>query len=616
MEDLFVKHTKRFVSVLLAMVLALGLALPAQAAAVTAPPQGPLGAEWAVDTEHPVIIVHGIGQSEVFLYDEAGEKVIGSNGKPVQGWPLQIDINALIPKLIFPALASLLLQSDIFLTKTARKLGKEVLNTLQPDDTGRPVQNMQVERWHRYDGGDPTSLKDLATLAPEQRDRAYNHIPLQEMSDLVGEQLVYYFAYDSLGNLEDIVDELYQLIQDLLKKHGTDKVTVIPISLGGVIMNGLIEYHKADGIMNQLNNVVFVIAALDGSNIAGDVIAGQLALDNESLYRTMLPSLVEGYLGYLLNVALRLLPKRLVKSVVDAVLDGVVGDVAAYCTMLWGLVPQSYYAQASAKWLSDPKMAKIKAQTDRYYNAQVNSRKNILDMKENAGVNVYAIVDYNFPMYSFVASASKVNSDGLLQVDSPSMGGTSLGVNVPLPADYVPKKPGYMDEGRIVDASTGILPDHTWYFKDQDHERTGKSDVVMRLALRLACGAQKKSITSMPEWPQFNYGRDGRHVNNMLRQAKEVDRTALSAEDKAALDAATALMREVVEDTIVNPEKEAQAERELRAIMEKIGAWKPPEQPSFWTKAGEKICWFLSEALYFAYGARGFIDPFWVIWTR
>jgi len=612
-----VKHVKRMAAGLLVLVLALGLALPAQAVKWE-DPQGPGGDPWEVDEVHPVIIVHGIGQSEVFLYDEeTGRKATDADGNPIQGWPPKIDINGLIPKLIFPLLASVLLQHDICLTSTLRGLAKEILSVFEMKENGRPKLNMQVERWHRYGGGAPTSLKDL----PEaQREAAYHNIPLRGMADVIPEENMYYFAYDSFGNLEDIVGELYELIQDILAKPehaGAGKVNIIPISLGGTIMNGLVDYYKEENIAGQLNNVVYVIAALDGSNLVGDLFTRQLATDNESLYRTMLPGLVEGYLGYLLNLAVRLLPKRLAMKVVDAVIDGAVGGVVSRCTMIWALLPHEYYPAASAEWLSDPSMDLIRPQVERYHGAQERARDNIVEMREN-GVHCYAIVDYNHPMYNFVASAKRVNSDGLLQMDSPSLGGYSAGVNVPLSAEYKAAHPGGIYDGLdgmdIVDAAAGDLPDYTWYFKDQDHERTGHCDVVMNLTLRLACGAADPSVRDMPEWPQFNHGRNGDRYKDMLRQAKAVNRAGLAAEDIAALDAAIALVQAVVDSTISRPTEDAQAEQSLRAIMEKIGAWAPQQGPGFWEKAGDKICWFLSEAAWYTRGPRGFFDPVWRIW--
>jgi len=607
---------KRLTAVVLTVILALGLALPA--GAKTAPVQGPGGAEWELN-DYPVVLVHGIGQSEVFLYeDDNMTKALGADGKPIEGWP-SVDVNSLIPKLLFPLLASLLLQSDVFLTGTLRDLAQDVLSVFALDEEGRPIENMRVEKLHYFNGEDeePTSLEDLGEL----KEKGYKNLPLQEMSEAVGEDKIYYFAYNSFGNLEDTTAELYKLINGILDKHNTDKVNIVPISLGGVIMNSLVERYKTD-IAGKLNNVVYVIAALDGSNIAGDLITRQLATDNESLYRTMFPGLADGYVGCLLNIVIRLMPKRLVMKILDAVIDGAVGGVISRCTMMWGLVPQGYYDDAVAEWLTDSSMADIKRQTDDYHRAQVNARDNILYLKSK-GVNCYAIAHYNFPMYNFVASAKSVSADGLLQVDSPSMGATSWGVNVTMPDTYTPAAEGkYMDPYNLVDAGTGKLPDHTWYFKDQDHERTGRNDVVMKLTFRLACGAKKETVHSMPEWPQFNYGRDGRwltvHATNwaedLLADKLDVKYSELSQEDKDEFDAAYTDVKAEKVKTVVKPGSLEEVQERFNNIMYKIGVWNAPQPPSAWEKLGDKAAWFLSEALYFAYGPRGFIDPFWRIW--
>ena len=601
---------KRLTAVVLTVILALGLALPA--GAKTAPVQGPGGAEWELN-DYPVVLVHGIGQSEVFLYeDDNMTKALGADGKPIEGWP-SVDVNSLIPKLLFPLLASLLLQSDVFLTGTLRDLAQDVLSVFALDEEGRPIENMRVEKLHYFNGEDeePTSLEDLGEL----KEKGYKNLPLQEMSEAVGEDKIYYFAYNSFGNLEDTTAELYKLINGILDKHNTDKVNIVPISLGGVIMNSLVERYKTD-IAGKLNNVVYVIAALDGSNIAGDLITRQLATDNESLYRTMFPGLADGYVGCLLNIVIRLMPKRLVMKILDAVIDGAVGGVISRCTMMWGLVPQGYYDDAVAEWLTDSSMADIKRQTDDYHRAQVNARDNILYLKSK-GVNCYAIAHYNFPMYNFVASAKSVSADGLLQVDSPSMGATSWGVNVTMPDTYTPAAEGkYMDPYNLVDAGTGKLPDHTWYFKDQDHERTGRNDVVMKLTFRLACGMNDETdVHSMDEWPQFNNGgRDGRWVKNTLKDWGDMDLSALSPEDRAEFLAAKALMEAQVDITYFDPVAYGQARERFTNIMIKIGKWPPPGEPSFWERAGDRVAWFFSEVLYFGYGPRGFIDPVWRIW--
>lgn len=608
------KHWKRILSLVLALVMAAGIALPASAggeepqsgAAVSAKAPAAQAAAWELD-ENPVIIVHGIGQSDVYLYDENDEWVLDDEGEPIKGWPPAFDTGSMISTLLLPLLGSLLLQHDVGLTKAVRKLANDILGNYAMDEKARPVLDMRVEKLHRYNGeaAQPTSLADLPK---DRRGIALDHIPLNDMAALIGDENLYYFSYDSFGNLEDSTEDLYKTIQDVLKKHGSEKVNIIPISMGGVLMNALVEYHP--DVRTKFSNVVYVIAALDGSSIVGDLYSYRAAGDNVSLYKEMLPALVGGWLGNLLNVVIRLLPKKLVRNMLNAVIDGAVGDLLRRSPMIWGLLPQADYDQALKTWLSDPADADVKAQIERYHKAQVNSDKNILAMQK-AGVRVYAIAAYNYPLLRIVGSSTQLNADGIIHLDSTSLGATSGFIDTPLPADYKPAKEGYMDKDRIVDASTGTLPDHTFYFKDQNHESTGRCDVIMKLTMRLVTSKNDENVRSMPEWPQFNHGRDGRPLNNAVTAAAKVDTSKLSAEDLAEFNAARAEIENVKAATIVVPGAQEAAQERFTAIMVKIGEWNAEEGESFWEVLGEKVTGILSDIFYYGYGPRGFSDPIW-----
>lgn len=75
---------------------------------------------------------------------------------------------------------------------------------------------------------------------------------------------------------------------------GHDKVNIVPISLGGTVANGLLEYYgesNPDGknVYKDLNKVVYIVPALDGSSIVGDIYKKQLTfLDKDYLYNGFL----------------------------------------------------------------------------------------------------------------------------------------------------------------------------------------------------------------------------------------------------------------------------------------------------------------------------------------
>ena len=614
------KTVKRGLACTVCLVLLLcAVALPAQAAP-------------SKKDALPVVLIHGIFQSEVFLQDkDTGEWVLDGDGNRIEGWPPSLDNDALMalaPPLILPLVTSLLFQRDIFLSKT---LGDVVLKALDPirlDKNGMPAQNLQVRRFVDKKGK-PMSLADLEKAGDtEGKNYILRTLPLQGVADTIGEDKVYYFAYDSLGNHEAITKELLKFIKDVSAKHGGVQVKIVPISLGGTFANSLIGYYYDSDLRTSgpngkplLHSVIYVIPALDGSRIGGDVFLKELSTGNKDLYHDMMPLLVEGYMGPLINIGLRLLPKRVVQKVFDGVLDALIGGLASYSTTLWSLVPSGDYEQARKMWLMDEDHAEIRRQTDKYYEAQKNSRANILKMKAD-GVHVYDIVEYNMLLYSIAGSYKSVNSDTLIQVDSASMGATSVMPGKSLPADYAPKNPNctdpkhnHFDDSRTLDASTGILPEHTWYFKDSNHERTGRNDVILGLVTKLVITDEYMDVHTSKDWPQFNYGRTPGDLKNMVDHAEnnKGSLTSISAADKAELDAAIKEARDVLKKTVVVPGEYEKAFARMDAILVKLDLRGAPETD--WTETIlDAVFGFLNDLLYYGYGPRGFSDFFWAIW--
>ena len=592
------KATRRILSLVLALLIAALCAAPAFAGS---------GPGYTVD-KTPTILIHGILQSDVYLIGDDGKPVLGENGKPIEGMPKDIDANAIIMQLLPQAIFSLLFQHDMGLIKKGRAIVNDIFKYLQNDGEGQPVNNMQVVRY-------PNSLKDST---PEERRRVYGTLPMEQLGEIIGEENLYFFTYDSFGNHRDSVDELYAFIKKVRKEHKVDKVNLVPISLGGTYFNALIDYYPET--QDWLNKVVLVIGAMDGSKIIGDMFTGNLGVQNKNLYYDMVPQLMgEGYLSYLINIALRLLPKKLVYQVFDMAVQSLVGDILSYCTNMWTLVPMADYNKAAKLWLMDGKHDEVRVQAERYYQAQKRSKAHIKALKEEKNVKMYAIAEYDFPMYAIAGSWREVNSDGVIHLDSTSMGATAGWINTPLPKGYEQQKcknHNHISPDGIVDASTCLLPDHTWFFKNQAHEATGRSDIVIRQVIRLVAEKEYRDVIALKdEWPQFNQGREVNGAKGDLAEARKVDLTTLSEADKKELQAAVAAAEDMFERTIADTAGDKAIQNRLRAILVKIGVRGAPEEDKA-AKWLDPILWFFNAVTYYCYGPRGFIDPFWKIWTQ
>ena len=178
------------------------------------------------------------------------------------------------------------------------------------------------------------------------------------------------------------------------------------------------------------------------------------------------------------------------------------------------------------------------------------------------GVEFFDVVDYNFPMYHICDSWNKVNSDGIIHTDSESFGAYSKGVDVPLGKDYKAKNPvctdpthNHIDPLGVLDASTGLLPENTFYFCGQDHERTADNDVIIALATRILSDSSFKDIYSDPAFPQFNWARNGKKLKNLYKAWKDYDVSTLPADQAKELTEALADAEAALNDTLMKSEE-------------------------------------------------------------
>ncbi len=550
---------------------------------------------------YPTIIVPGIFQCDTYLLDDEGNRVKDEDGEDIEGWPLSVDTMEVVKGLALPLLRMLITQKDNGFSDAAAKVVSDVFSINQNGPDGKLINNVAAEK---YD-------TNIGACSEEIQRKVLNTIPVGGYSDVAGLDHLYFLSYNSFGNNHDIADELYELIQTAKRETGHDKVNLVAVSLGGTIANMLLECHP--DVVDDLYKVVYIIPALDGSVIISDLFKGKLSTENEMLYRDLIPSLMgeDDYTAYLINIALRIMPKSVLKATLDKVLSSLQQAMLVNTSCFWGLVPSADYEELAEKWISDEAHAELKKDTDLYYQAQLHSDANILNLV-NSGVKVFDIVDYNYQLYTIIPSWDEYNADGIIHVDSTSMGAYSIGCSEPLGEDYVQANTdcghNHISPDGCVDASTGLLPEHTFYFCGQDHEGTGRNDVIMKLAVDLLLSDRIQDVHSCPdEYPQFNFGRETKHLRGMLTNAKGVDQSTLSAEDAAALQAAIVRCDNMLAETVVDVDECTESEAQLEAIMVKLGLCesnaKTPAE-----KILTAICKKASDELYDKFGPRGFSD--------
>lgn len=560
------------------------------------------------------VVIPGVFQSRTLLYNDDGTVATNSDGEELSA-PFFLDstgdiVKFALKKILFPLLVTLLTQHD-FGGRLAKGFGEglgEILGgKIASDANGKFLYNVRADK---YEGS-------VATLTEEQKAYIYDQIPLTDYAQVAGEDHLYFFSYASFGNINDIVDELYELIVKAANESPTGKANIIPISQGGSLANDLLNRHKDVG--QYLDRIIYIVPALDGTILLGEIFENGIIDDDESLYKEILPILVNDddntWLGQLITIALRLFPNKVINNMLDEAVDSLIGSYIKNSTCMWALVSSANYPAAAEKYLSGEENRVIRAQTDEFYNGQINSNANITYQMETYGVEVFDIVDYNYSLYPIVDSWKTTNGDGIIHVSSTSMGATSFGVDVTLPSDYTPAFNGkYVDKYNIIDAGTGLLPDQTFYFHNQNHEHTANNDVIMKLAICLLTDNEFTSVDSYPEqYPQFNEARDSKHAARDLNTYKSFDLSGCDESVVAEYNAALEGLEAELNNTIVDTERFDNARQRMKDAYDLARGIEKEEESPF--KAGISNAFAntvikISDFLYKILGGKGFSDIF------
>ncbi len=549
---------------------------------------------------YPTIIIPGLGQSNVMVTDDNGEFLLDKNGAKISAFPAYLDVGSMIRIAVFPLLASILTQKDVGLSAAFGKIIDTSFGINTSDNNGQNTGNVKTERY----------LYPYSEFNDYEVESVNHHVPFELYPTELPKDHLYYFAYNSFGNHIDLVDELYEFIQMVKAQTGHDKVNLVPLSQGSTIVSAMLEYYPQ--VADELHKIFFVVPALNGSIIIGDVFNDRVNfLNRDYLYNGFFDELglLDEFTARLIEIALRILPDEVMMKTVAEGVRHLVEGVMTKSTAMWTLCPPEDYPSAAQKYLSSPERANIKAQTDKYYQVQLHHRDNIQKLVDH-GVQVFDVVEYNWPVINVCERWNTMNGDYIIHTTSTSMGATFANVGETLPEGYVQQNThctdpthNHISPERIVDASTGLLPDATFYFNGNRHDLTQHNDVILKLAMKMIADDEIRDVYSSPDFPQFLFGRNVSELLPLMKTAKELDRSGLSEQEKKLLDDALTKAQSTLDNNLASGDDLKACEAELRAILVKLGAAEAVPAPKDPT-----VLRSISLFLYDHFGTNGFSE--------
>ena len=458
---------------------------------------------------YPTIILPGINHSPYYVADENGNVMTDSNGEELTSTLLLLNMDSLtkniiktVPSLLF----SLIFQRDLGLTKRLSALVRDLMKYMSGNEDGTNVYNLKTRAFN----------EPVSKMNDDDRNFFYSMLPVEPIAELCGEENLYLYTFPLFGDPMESAAGIDEYIEMVLEQTGAEKVNLATVSLGGTMLAAYLDCGKN---LSKVNKIVNIVSLLDGSDIMADFIGRNWNDSDEFVHSEWFPIILsstsddEG-LGHLINILIRIMPKKLFNQIVTAAYTSLRSTIMLNNPEFWAMVPSADYKELADAYITNSTM---RAKTDRFWQAKLNMKDNLKKLNEN-GVGIYNIcgsgltyTDGDYSFFGVVASSATANSDGIIPIQSTSLGATAVKKGAQFDKAYLASHDAkYISPDKSVDTSTCLFPNRTWVFCGQHHE-VGRNDVVLRLAALILNGAVD-NIDSTPLYPQFNGARNSRDL--------------------------------------------------------------------------------------------------------
>lgn len=488
---------KKLLSLLLALVMLMSLCSTGISAAY----------EISQKTKYPVIVVPGFMSGELSKIDEETGEIV-----TVWSWGAAANLvgGASSGNLggIVSDFATYLLAGDV--DPIAKRLG-EGFNRIFVDLKSNPDGSSYNEDvFVTLTEPEKTNFKYLMETYPDGSYQQEGEI-MAHVCQEVGAENAFAFNYDFRLGAVDAAECLKDYIDAVLEYTGSEKVNIFAVSHGGQVTGTYLTLYGDEG---KVNNAVLTFPALGGAGIAYDA----FNYNHEGFNF--------GDVGLLVFIQHAMMLEEDLQYLVEAGLLGFLDELASalvpYCFetigcwgSLWDFIPVEHYDALKAELLDEEINAGLIEKSDfmHYEIMSSNGEYNYAEgfrRAQQAGTNIYIMAGYDIQ----IVTGMTVSSDAII----PTTAATGA-VCAPLGERFADGYTQAVDNGynqlsptMTVDASTGYLPEHTWYVQDYHHGMTYKDEYTRDLLYTLLLNDESYDIHSFPEFPQFHATTNPAHA--------------------------------------------------------------------------------------------------------
>ncbi len=307
----------------------------------------------------------------------------------------------------------------------------------------------------------------------------------------------YSFPYDWRLSPLDVADSLRTYIDAVLAATGKSKVNLISRCEGCCVA---LSYLYKYGDDNKISNNVMLGSSALGVVYASNVFAGKFDLDADAINRYVGRNFATGskdsfgddlfddeVIRTFLRETITLLavthatdkPAELLVGLVDKlaplVYPGLLMSSYGTCPAYWAMVRDDDYEDAKKLigLSGNDEYRDFVALIDEYhYNVQKKAPE-ILKKLQDKGIQTGVLVKYGAESFPFIKDSNEL-SDNTTLVKDASFGATTAKVNEPFSDAYVADakaagKGDLISPDHLIDGSTALFPESTWYIKYFPH---------------------------------------------------------------------------------------------------------------------------------------------------
>lgn len=324
----------------------------------------------------------------------------------------------------------------------------------------------------------------------------------------------YRFTYDWRMDPMEIAAQLNDYIEEIKLHSGHSQVSLVSHSEGGVVTMAYFAQYGYDSV----RDLILVMSAHNGLTMVGELFNKNLELDADvamEYLRSFAATMDQQGAAALMAPGADLLQTSgladllvnllgtLLKYVQDKVFDEALIPLFVQWPALWGFVPHEYYSSARDLLLSDPKYDDYRAMIDNMHSRAGAGYKadDLILGAVDAGVRVSIVASYGFAAMPLTPGAT-YDSDGLIDTVRESSGAVTAGVWKSFPAGYTQKIADghdHISPDRHIDASACLLPEQTWFIRNQLHFTLDFDHFLIQLLNT----PEQPTITTYEEYPQF-----------------------------------------------------------------------------------------------------------------